>query len=415
MTHSYNDHSPLSLTDAQQIILAALAPIAGRERLAVRSVLNRVLAEPVIAPCNVPAHDNAAMDGYAVRFEDLNPAVETTLTVIGTAFAGKPFSGHLTTGKAVRIMTGAVIPKGADTVIVQEVVRTNDTSRTVTVPVGQRAGQNLRRAGENLTAGNIALTAGTHIGPAELGLIASLGLAEVTVYRRLRVAFFSTGDEIASIGHPLLPGQIYDSNRYTLFGVLSQLNCELLDMGVVPDQPEALETALHEASLAVDVIITSGGVSAGEADFIRDITHRLGKVSFWKINIKPGRPMAFGRIGNAALFGLPGNPVAVLVTFYQFVQNALLKLMGVSPLPTPQVFNARLKHPFRKQPGRHEFVRGHLDRQEDGTLHVSVTGSQSSGVLRSMSEADCFIVLPDTCGNLEAGDTVTVQPFSRPF
>ena len=278
------------------------------------------------------------------------------------------------------------------------------------IPAGQQPGQNLRHAGEDLAEGGVALAAGTRCGPAELGLIASLGIAEVCVRRRLRVAILSTGDEIASIGQALGPGQVYDSNRYTLYGTLSRLDCELLDLGVIPDRPEALEAAFREAAEAADVIITSGGVSVGEADFIRDMMSRLGEVSFWKLAIKPGRPMAFGRIGNAVLFGLPGNPVAVMVTFYQFVQDALLKLMGVSPLPPADRFPARADFAMRKQAGRVEYLRGRLQRGADG-LSVRLAGTQGSGVLRSMSEADCFVVLPADCTGVQPGDTVFVQPF----
>ena len=264
---------------------------------------------------------------------------------------------------------------------------------------------------EALLAGRcVALAAGSRCGPAELGLIASLGIAEVAVRRRLRVAILSTGDEIASIGRPLGPGEVYDSNRYTLFGALSRLGCELVDMGVIPDRPEALEAAFRDAAQAADVIITSGGVSVGEADFIREMMSRLGEVAFWKLAIKPGRPMAFGRIGNAVLFGLPGNPVAVMVTFYQFVQDALLKLMGVNPLPPVERFPVRAGFALRKQPGRVEYLRGRLQRGADG-LSVTLAGAQGSGVLRSMSEADCFVVLPEDCTAVQPGDMVGVQPF----
>lgn len=397
-----------SAAAARQAILERLTPVGGWERVNVRSALGRVLAEDVIAPCNVPAHDNSAMDGYAVRHADLAPQGESTLTIVGTAFAGKPFSGIVGAGQAVRIMTGAPIPEGADTIVVQEVTRAADGK--VHIPAGQRAGQNLRRAGEDLALGGVALPAGKRCGPAELGLIASLGIAEVAVRRRLRVAFFSTGDELASIGKPLAPGEVYDSNRYTLFGALSRLGCDLIDMGVVRDDPQALETAFRDASANADVILTSGGVSVGEADFIRELVNRLGEVAFWKIDIKPGRPMAFGRVGDAWLFGLPGNPVAVLVTFYQFVQDALQALSGVSPLPEPVLFDVVCAETIRKQPGRREFMRGRL-ALGDGRQTVRLAGAQGSGVLRSMSEANCFVVLAEERGDVLAGETVQVQIF----
>ena len=398
----------LSVDTARAAIMDSLSPLCGWEKVAVRAALGRVLRTDVIAPYNVPSHDNSAMDGYAIRAADLDAGTDTALAVVGTAYAGRPFSGIVGAGQAVRIMTGASIPQGADTIVVQEVVRRSDDR--VFVPAGQKKGQNLRRAGEDLAEGGVALAAGRRCGPAELGLIASLGIAEVDVYRPLRVAFFSTGDEIASIGRPLCPGEVYDSNRYTLFGALSRLGCDLIDMGVIPDRPDALEAAFRDASEAADVIITSGGVSVGEADFIREMMARMGEVAFWKLAIKPGRPMAFGRIRNAVLFGLPGNPVAVMVTYFQFVQDALLKLMGVTPLPPAQRFAVQAAFSLRKQPGRTEYLRGRL--QHDGSAcSVALAGAQGSGVLSSMSEADCFVVLPDDCLSVQPGDTVYVQPF----
>ena len=400
--------SHLACAAAHRAILDQLRPIDGWERVAVRSALGRVLAQDVIAPCNVPAHDNSAMDGYAVRAADFAADTESGMRVVGSAFAGRPFSGSVGAGQAVRIMTGAAIPTGADAIVEQEICRREGEQVFIRGPL--QRGRNLRRAGEDLAEGGVALPAGTRCGPAELGLIASLGIAEVAVRRRLRVAFFSTGDEIASIGRPLAPGEVYDSNRYTLFGALSRLGCELLDMGVIADDPAALEAAFGDAAQAADVIITSGGVSVGEADFIREMMARMGEVSFWKLAIKPGRPMAFGRIGDAVLFGLPGNPVAVLVTFYQFVQDALLTLAGVDPLPRPNLFTVPCTQAIRKRPGRREFLRGRLVRDAEG-VRVSVAGAQGSGVLRSMSEADCFIVLAEDCGDVAPGDGVLVQPF----
>lgn len=399
----------LRVDEARQAILETLTPVIGKEAVAVRAALGRVLAADVIAPFNVPAHDNSAMDGYAVRAEDLAAAGETRLTIVGTAFAGHAFSGQVGAGQAVRIMTGAVIPHGADSVVVQEDVRTEGDA--VIVPPGQKRGQNLRRAGEDLAAGAPALPAGKRVGPAELGLIASLGIAEVCVYRHLRVAFFSTGDEIASIGQPLAPGQVYDSNRYTLYGLLSQLGCELIDMGVVRDEPASLEAALIDASACADVILTSGGVSVGEADYIRELTARLGEVDFWKLDIKPGRPMAYGRVGSARLFGLPGNPVAVMVAYLEFVRDALLVLMGVTPLPERPLLQARCTDAIRKKPGRKEFVRAHLDPDGDGCWSARLAGAQGSGVLRSMSEANCFIVLPEDRGDVSPGEIVDIRLF----
>ncbi len=406
MTDTAN--ASLSAAEARQRMLAEVTPICGHEFLPVRSALGRILAADIIAPHDVPAHDNSAMDGYAVCFDSLAADGETRLTVVGTAYAGNAFSGLVGKGQAVRIMTGAVLPAGADTVVVQEVTRVE--AAAVWVPAGQRLGQNARRAGEDLAHGQVALPAGKQIGPAELGLIASLGIAEVDVKRRLRVAFFSTGDELASIGNPLAPGQIYDSNRYTLHGLLSRLGADIVDMGVVPDRPEALEAALVEAAQIADAIITTGGVSVGEADFIKEILAKLGQVKFWKLNIKPGRPMAFGKIGNAWLFGLPGNPVAVMVSYTQFALDALLLLSGLDPVPERPLLTVNAANAIKKQVGRREYLRGQIVTV-DGCWQVKTTGNQGSGVLRSMSEANCFVILPEDCAGVQAGDSVQVQLF----
>lgn len=398
----------LSVAEARRVIFEAIAPIAGWEVVPVRDALGRVLARDIIAPFDVPAHDNSAMDGYAVRAGDLAATGDTALDIVGTALAGNAFSGIVGAGKAVRVMTGAVLPRGADTVVEQEVVRL-DGDR-VHIPSGQKAGKHVRRAGEDLAKGRPALAAGKRIGPAELGLIASLGYAEATVRRRLRVAYFSTGDELASIGKLLAPGEIYDSNRYTLYGALAQLGVDIIDMGVVRDDPVVMEEAFRQAAQVADVVLTSGGVSVGDADYVKDMVKRLGAVTFWKMKIKPGRPMAFGRVGDAWLFGMPGNPVAVMVTFYAIVQDALLKLMGAEALPRP-TFSVPLVEDFRKRPGRLEFLRGRLF-EEGGAWKVRMAGSQGSGVLSSMSQANCFIVLPEAQGDVAAGDPVQVQPFA---
>ena len=402
------DSRALSASEARDRMVAEVVPIGGREFVPLRSALGRILAANIVAPHDVPAHDNSAMDGYAVHFDSLAAEGETRLNVVGTAFAGNAFSGLVGKGQAVRIMTGAVLPAGADTVVVQEVARVEDGA--VIVPAGQRQGQNTRRAGEDLARGAVALPAGKRVGPAELGLIASLGIAEVAVKRRLRVAFFSTGDELASIGKPLAPGEVYDSNRYTLHGLLTRLGAEIIDMGVVPDVPEALEATLREAAEVADAIITTGGVSVGEADFVKEVLARLGQVSFWKLNIKPGRPMAFGKIGKAWLFGLPGNPVAVMVSYTQFALDALHRLSGLDPLPLRPLLNVTAANAIKKQPGRREYLRGTV-AAVDGEWQVKTVGNQGSGVLRSMSEANCFVVLPEDCAGVQAGDSVQVQLF----
>jgi molybdopterin molybdotransferase len=406
---SADDYDPnaMPVEKARSHIRAFLEPVTAVERLSVRVALGRVLAEEVISPVNVPQHDNSAMDGYAVRFDDLKKDGEATLKVIGTAFAGKPFDGSVGPGQAVRIMTGAVIPQGTDTVIQQE--RAKISGDTVAVAPVTKKGTNTRSAGEDLRQGEPALKRGQPLRPAQIGLLASLGIGEVSVYRKLRVAFFSTGDELVPVGRPLGSGQIYDSNRYTIYGMLTRLGCDVLDMGVIRDDPKAVERAFDEAAQSADVVITSGGVSVGEADYVKQILERLGEVLFWKIAMKPGRPLAYGRIGRAHFFGLPGNPVAVMVTFYQFVRDALLCLQGqatVVPLPTLKV---TCTSAIKKAPGRTEFQRGVLSRAADGQWTVRTTGEQGSGILSSMSQADCFIVLPTEVGNLPAGAVVDVQ------
>ena len=405
-----DDYDPdsLSVAEALQRIDQVAVPITGFEKVALRSALNRVLAETITSPIDVPAHTNSAMDGYAVRAADLPAEGIGELTVIGTVLAGAPFEGVLGPGTAVRIMTGAVLPQGANCVVMQERAEREDDK--VRISPGNKAGQNIRQAGEDLAAGDPVLEPGRLITPADLGVLASLGIAEVRVWRRLRVAFFSTGDELRSIGETLQEGQIYDSNRYTLYGMLTRLGVETIDMGVVRDRQDELRAAFQTAAANADAVITSGGVSVGEADFVKDILQSLGAVNFWKIAMKPGRPMAFGKIGDAVFFGLPGNPVSVMVTFYEFVQSALKRMTGQAEtaLVTVKVpCTMRLK----KRPGRMEFQRGILERLPDGSFVVHGTGDQGSGILSTMSQANCFIVLPEDCGNVEAGRLVDVQPF----
>jgi len=404
-----DDYDPNSMpvAKAREFIARFLSPVSAVERLHIRAALGRVLAEDVVSPLDVPAHDNSAMDGYALRFADLKPSGEVTLRIAGSAFAGVPFQGQMHPGSCVRIMTGGVVPVGADTIVMQEHVVAQDDS--VRIGGSHQQGQNLRRAGEDLKTGQVALKRGQPLRPAEIGLIASLGIGEVSVYRRLRVAFFSTGDELRSIGTPLAEGQIYDSNRYTIHGMLARLNCEMIDMGVIRDDPALLEGAFRVAAASADVVITSGGVSVGEADFVKDLLDKLGEVVFWKIAMKPGRPLAYGRLGNAHFFGLPGNPVSVMVTFYQFVRAALLKLSGLDPVPELPSFKVPCTSSLKKAPGRTEFQRGALTQNAAGEWSVRVTGEQGSGILRSMSEANCFIILPETQGNVAAGTLVDVQ------
>ena len=401
------DPDALRVDRAVAAIRACLVPLLETQKVPTRESLGRILAEEIVPSIDVPGHDNSAMDGFAVRSVDLSSSQEIFLKQVGSAFAGKTFAGEVRTGQCVRIMTGAVMPQGADTVVVQEVCRV-DGDR-VAIPAGQKAGQNVRAAGEDLKAGVAVMQPGQALRAAEIGLLASLGIGEVEVKRRLRVAFFSTGDELASIGAPLKPGQVYDSNRYTLHGMLSRLGVDIIDMGVVRDDPALLEAAFRKAAASADAVITTGGVSVGEADFVKQLMAKLGEVLFWKIAMRPGRPMAFGRIGKATLFGLPGNPVAVMVTFYQFVRNALLFMSGMTGTEVPML-SAVSSQSIRKVPGRTEYQRG-VVFHEGGVCKVRSTGQQGSGVLRSMSEANCFIVLEHERASVQAGEPVQVQLF----
>lgn len=406
------DPDALPVRDAQKIIRDFVTPVRATEQVALRAALGRVLALDVVSPINVPAHDNSAMDGYALRGEDLSSDAPVHLRVIDTVYAGRTSGAVPGPGECVRIMTGGVMPAGCDSVVPQEFVTELEGVMTI-APGTIRPGDNRRLAGEDLKAGSAALRKGKVIRPADLGLLASLGVAEVPVRRRLRVAFFSTGDELRSIGQPLDEGCVYDSNRYTIYGMLTRLGCDIIDMGVVRDDPQALEAALVEACENADAIITSGGVSVGAADYTKQIMAKLGDVTFWKIGMRPGRPLAFGRIASnghsAFLFGLPGNPVAVMVSFYFFAREALLRMMGAeAPL---ELLKARSVAPIRKKPGRTEYQRGVLSRGADGMPEVKITGSQGSGILRSMSEANCMVVLHDEQGSVQAGEMVDVLMF----
>jgi molybdopterin molybdotransferase len=403
------DPNALPVAQAQEFISRLVPRVQAVESVALRSSLGRVLARNIVSPINVPSNDNSAMDGYALRGADLRADQPTTLLIAGTGLAGLAFTGAVPAGHCVRIMTGAVMPAGLDTVVPQEF--TTVQGNAVTIPAGVlRTGDNRRLMGEDLALGSAALAAGRVLRPADLGLLASLGQAEVPVFRKLRVAFFSTGDELRSIGEPLDAGCVYDSNRYTIWGMLQRLGCEVVDLGVVRDQPEALRHAFSTAAASADAVITSGGVSVGEADHTKKIMAELGDVLFWKIAMRPGRPMAIGRIGNSVLFGLPGNPVAVMVTFYAFVRDALLAMSGAAHAPLPML-RARCTTVLRKKPGRTEYQRGVVSRAADGHWEVAITGSQGSGILSSMSVANGMVVLHHDQGNVAAGDDVDVIGF----
>ena len=398
----------LKVDQARQRILQQIKAIESWRRVALRDALGQVLHEDILSPIDVPPHANSAMDGYAIRGADLQTG-NHHFKLVGSAFAGRPFEPGVYSGECVRIMTGAMMPADCDMVVMQEQAEVNQD--LVTLHGEHQPGDNVRLAGEDIKAGTIVLKAGHRLMPADLGLLASLGLAEVTVRRRVRVAFFSTGDELKSLGETLRPGDIYDSNRYTLFAMLTRLDADIIDMGGVKDTPDAVLQALRHASTQADVVITSGGVSVGEADYVKQVLAELGEVNFWRIALKPGRPLAFGHIGNAHFFGLPGNPVAVMVTFYQFVQPALQQLAGATYQP-PVVLQAITAEPIRKRPGRFEFQRGLLRSNAANQLEVSITGEQGSGILHSMSRANCFILLDEDCDGVAAGQSVTVQPFA---
>ncbi len=408
------DPQALSVDKAQEFIqhLVKALPAITSEELPLMQALGRIVAEDIVSPINVPAHDNSAMDGFAFDGAQLSSS-PLKLRVVGTALAGKAWQGNVVTGECVKVMTGAVMPLGLNTVIAQELTTINTTGieTIVEIPAGLlQIGDNRRKAGEDLQRGLPALTAGSTLTPAALGLVASLGIVKVKVYRQLRVAYFSTGDEVLSLGDAMREGAVYDSNRYTVFGLLSRIGCEVIDMGVVRDDPALLEQAFSKASENADVIITSGGVSVGEADFTKAMMKKLGDVAFWKIAMRPGRPMAVGRLANCILFGLPGNPVAVMVTFLAFVKPALLQMMGGLPSSTPYL-RAKSAVALRKKPGRTEYQRGFVRALPDGTLQVEAAGNQGSGVLRSMVEANGLIVLHHHQSNVAAGDEVDVMMF----
>jgi len=406
------DPQALSASHVNAFLDQLVQPVRETEAVSPMQALDRILAEDVVSPISVPPHDNSAMDGFAFRGSEMLAGQPTTLRVVGTALAGKAWAGSCGAGECVRIMTGAIMPANLDTVAPQELVQVE--GERMTVPAGLlQPGDNRRLLGEDLMAGRPALLAGTRLTPAACGLIASLGLPQVQVWRRPRVAYFSTGDEILSLGEPLREGAVYDSNRYTVFGLLTRLGCEVIDMGVVKDQPELLEAAFRQAAAQADAIITSGGVSVGEADHTKAMMKKLGDVAFWRIAMRPGRPMAVGRLSDdqhaAILFGLPGNPVAVMVTFAAFVRPALQKLMGWNAPPQPML-RARAVDTMRKKPGRTEYQRGIVEHRE-GELWVRLTGNQGSGVLSSMVQANGLIVLGHEQPTVKSGDWVDVMMF----
>ena len=401
------DEESISLTEALARIVARVHPVLACERLPIRDCLNRVNNEAVKSPHNVPPRANSAMDGYALAIDSLAENAIAELEEIGTAYAGTPFEQTCKTGQCVRIMTGALIPEGTDTVVMQEQIEVGADGK-IRIDADHRVGENIRKAGEDVGQGDIVIEAGARLNPADLGVLASLGIAKLQVKRKPVVAFFSTGDELVSLGKPLEPGMIYDSNRYSLYGMLSRLPVGIIDLGVVRDNPDSMREALADAATKADLIISTGGVSVGEADYVKPALAELGTTEFWKIAIKPGRPLTFGQIDASIFMGLPGNPVAVMVTFNQFVAPAIDALSG-APMRPPMRFRARSLERMVKKPGRTEFQRGIATLDENNRWQVGKTGKQGSGILTSMSRANCFIVLEDDNAGVEPGDEVSIQ------
>ncbi len=406
--NSEHDSQALSVTEALIKIQHQVTPLTGIHCVPLRDALAKVLAKDVLSTINVPAFTNSAMDGYAFRYEDIQENSSTTLSISGVSFAGNPYNGSVTNGQCIRIMTGAPLPNGADTVIMQEQVTQEDKHIRLNAMVNK--GQNIRHFGEDLSIGEIALSAGHRLKASDIGLIASLGRSEVSVFKNLRVAFFSTGDELRNIGEPLEAGQIYDSNRYTVYGMLKNFGADIIDMGIIRDNPQDLRDAFTTATKNADVLITTGGVSVGDADYVKQILTEMGEVNFWKIAMKPGRPLAVGNLEKTLFFGLPGNPVSAMVTFYQFVQPALRQLSGQKKINNTML-QMKCISALKKRPGRVDFQRGIIFTTEDGSYKVKSTGHQGSHILSSMCQANCFIVLEQNSGNIEPNTIVNVQPF----
>ncbi|GAA5316095.1 MAG: molybdopterin molybdotransferase MoeA [Candidatus Pelagadaptatus aseana] len=413
-----NTGTMMPFEEARAHLANAITPIKDTVEVPIGSALDRILAQDILSPIQVPGYDNSAMDGYAVRAKDLQN--HDTLTLIGKSFAGTPYEGRINPGQCVRIMTGAKLPDDADTVIMQE-----NTNAQGDTEIGDqiifsgdiRPGSNIRRAGEDIDTGHRILAKGKRLSPADIGLLASVGIAQVTVFRAVKVGIFSTGDELRRPGQPLDPGCIYESNRFVVMAILQRLGADIVDFGIIEDNPQALEKAFIDAAQQCDAVVSSGGVSVGEADYTKDILDKLGSVGFWKVAIKPGKPFAFGTIGNIAtdgsyFFGLPGNPVSATVTFHQLALPVLQKLAG-ERVSEPLSIQAIASADIRKSPGRLDFQRGNLTPNEEGQLHVATTGQQGSGILSSISKADCYLILEREQGNHRQGDTINVQPFDR--
>lgn len=414
-----NTGNMLPLSDAQQRLRETMSPINDIEQVNLITALDRIIADDLISTINVPGYDNSAMDGYALRAEDLKQ--QQPLTLVGKSFAGSPYDGSIISGQCVRIMTGAVIPAGADTVVMQENSDNQGNTKVgdvINFSHTPKAGDNIRRAGEDISIGATVLDKGRRLSPADLGLLASIGIAQVTVYRKLRVALFSTGDELRLPSEELDAGCIYDSNRFVIRAMLERMNVDILDLGIISDDPDTLKNAFTSACLSCDAIVTSGGVSVGEADFTKSTLAEMGEIGFWKVAIKPGKPFAFGTLKdkpedtNCYFFGLPGNPVSATVTLHQLALPALRELAG-EKVPNSVTHSIPTQTDLRKSPGRMDFQRGKLTQTADGSYKVKTTGKQGSGILTSISQADCYLVLALDDESKKAGDLINVLPFDR--
>lgn len=402
----------MPLEQALTTMHSSVSNVCEKISLALPQALGFILAEDIKSPLNVPGFNNSAMDGYALNQADLlNCSVDNpiTLKLVGRSFAGAPYTGTLASGCCIRIMTGAVMPDCADTVVMQE--RTEANAELITFKLLPKLGDNVRRAGEDLKKNQIVLQSGHQLTVRDIPLIASLGLAEIAVYRKLKVAVLSSGDELKNLGEKLKEGDIYDSNRYSIIALLSRLNVDIIDFGIIKDDLNLIREAVKSADLQADVVITSGGVSVGEADFIKDVLTELGSIGFWKLAIKPGKPFAFGKLKNSVFFGLPGNPVSAMVTLYQLAVPTMRKMSGLNTKPTIR-FNATTVDKLKKTAGRTDFQRANYSVNENGTFSVSITGSQGSGIFSSMSQSNCFIVLEQDRENVEVGETVLIEPYS---
>jgi molybdopterin molybdotransferase len=399
----------LSVDEALERIKTAIQPIISSERVVLKNVLGRVLAEDVFSPINIPYDRNSAMDGYALSSKDTDTKDSFVLNLVDTSWAGKPFLGTLQAGQCVRIFTGAVVPDGADSVVIQEQVSAD--GKDITFPANVTTYQNIREAGEDVKQGSLLCNRLKKLTAADIGLLAAAGICGVPVRRKLNIAFFSTGDELMGLGQQPEAGKIYDSNRYALAGLLADPCYNVTDMGVIPDDRQLLEDGLKQAAECHDVVITTGGASVGEADYIKEILASCGEVNFWKIAIKPGKPLAFGKIGACYFFGLPGNPVSVMVTFQQIVAPALKQLSGAGANKSLRLL-AISTTTLKKAPGRQEFQRGILTQDSNGNFFVASTGQQGSHILSSMSQGNCYIILAADCNGITIGKKVLVEPFN---